>query len=50
MSQFDLGSIGASTALKEEFKADEYFNVKEEMKYKTEVERKFWDDWDHGAD
>lgn len=32
------------------FISDEYFQIVTDKKYVTEDERKFWDDWDNGAD
>lgn len=33
-----------------QFMSDERFQIINDMKYSTETERKFWDDWDNGAD
>ena len=47
--QFDTCSIGKNPATIKDFKSEEFFKVSEEKMNYTE-QKKFWDDWDNGAD
>lgn len=49
--QFDTGSIGKNPGTMKNFKSEEFFKVSDEkMNYSVQENKKFWDDWDNGAD
>ncbi len=49
--QFTTCSIGKNPVTMKDFKSEEFFKVSDEkMNYNVQENKKFWDDWDNGAD